>query len=91
MTIEMILYIGKDAIITLLLMGTPMLVAGAIIGVIISMVQTVTQLKDQSLAFVPKIVGVLVVLILTTPFLIKTMIDYSHRIFDLAAKLGHGY
>ena len=90
MSIEMIIYIGKDAVVTLLLMGAPMLLAGALIGILISMMQTVTQLKDQSLAFVPKIVGVLLVLILSTPFLVKTLVDYVNRIFDLAAKLGHG-
>ena len=88
MSIELIMAIGKDAIVTLLLMGAPILVAGALVGILISMVQTVTQLKDQSLAFVPKIVIVLVVLILSTPFLMKLLIDYCNRIFALVEKLG---
>lgn len=91
MSIEMIIAIGKDTIVTLLLMGAPMLVSGAVLGILISMLQTVTQLKDQSLAFVPKIIGVLLVLVVFTPFLIKTLSDYCSRIFLLVEKLGYGF
>lgn len=91
MSIEMIIAIAKDTIVTLILMGAPMLVSGAVLGIVISMLQTVTQLKDQSLAFVPKIIGVLLVLILFTPFLIKTLTDYCNRIFFLVEKLGYGF
>ena len=91
MSIEMIIAIGKDAIVTLILMGAPMLISGALLGILISMLQTVTQLKDQSLAFVPKILGVLLVLIFSVPFLIKTLTDYCNRIFLLVEKLGCGF
>jgi flagellar biosynthesis protein FliQ len=90
MNIEMIVQIGEDTVITLLYMAAPMLLAGAIIGIIVSMVQTVTQLKDQSITFIPKIVGIFVILIFATPFLIKTIVDYTNRIYALAEKMGRG-
>lgn len=86
-----IMQLGKDTIVTVILIGGPMLVVGAVIGVLVSMIQTVTQLKDQSLTFIPKIVGVLAVLLLATPFITKTITGFTFRIFDLAAKLGHIY
>jgi flagellar biosynthetic protein FliQ len=89
MQTETVVAIGKDTIKTLMLMGGPMLIAGAVIGVTVSMLQTVTQLKDQSLTFIPKIIGVLLVTIVATPFLIKTIVEFSLRIFKLAEQLGH--
>ena len=84
----MIIAIGKDTILTLVLMGAPMLAVGALIGIIMSMVQTVTQLKDQSLTTIPKILGVMITAIVATPFLIKTIISFTNRIFLMAIKLG---
>lgn len=90
MNTNMVITIARDAVTTLLLMGAPMLLAGAFIGIFMSMIQTVTQLKDQSLTFIPKIIGVLVVAIMAGPFLLKTILNFTNRIFLLAEKLGCG-
>ena len=89
MNVELVIKIGKDAILTLLLMAAPMLLTGAFIGVILSMVQSVTQLRDQSITFIPKIVGVFLILLFSTPFLIKTIVGYTYRLYDLIEKLGY--
>ncbi|MBN2143643.1 MAG: flagellar biosynthetic protein FliQ [Candidatus Aureabacteria bacterium] len=90
MNVEMIVRIGEDTIITLLYMSAPLLIVGAVIGIVVSMLQTVTQLKDQSLTFIPKIVGIFIVLIFAAPFLIKTIVDYTNRLYSLAEQLGRG-
>ncbi len=89
MSTEMIVAIGQDTVITLLMMVGPMLIAGAFIGIFASMIQTVTQLKDQSLTFIPKIIGVFLVLIFATPFMLNAIVSFTRRLYDLAVTLGH--
>jgi flagellar biosynthetic protein FliQ len=89
MSTEMIVAIGRDTVITLLLMAAPMLLAGAFIGIFVSMLQTVTQLKDQSLTFIPKIIGVFLILIFATPFMLNAIVGFTYRLYDLAITLGH--
>ncbi|EKD27047.1 MAG: flagellar biosynthetic protein FliQ [uncultured bacterium] len=91
MNTAMILGISKDTIYTLILLSAPMLIAGALIGIFTSTLQQVTQLKDQSITFIPKIFGVLLIALFFTPFFIKTLSEYSNRIFLLVEKLGVGY
>ncbi len=88
MSTSMIVALGKDTVITLLLMGAPMLAVGALLGILMSMLQTVTQLKDQSLTTIPKIIGVMAVIIIATPFLIKTIVSFAERIFFMTIELG---
>ncbi len=88
MSVAMVISIGRDTVLTLVMMGAPMLAVGALIGIVMSMIQTVTQLKDQSLTTIPKILGVLVVTIIATPFLIKTIVGFTNRVFSLAIHLG---
>ena len=90
MNIEMIIGIGKDTVMTTIYMAAPMLLTGALIGIVISMVQTVTQLKDQSITFIPKIFGVLLVAIFATPFLLQTIVNFTLRLYRLAETLGKG-
>lgn len=90
MNVEMVISIGRDTVTTLILMGGPMLLTGAVIGIVVSMLQQVTQLRDQSLTFIPKILGVLVVALIGAPFLIKTIVTFSEKVFYLAQKLGQG-
>jgi len=84
----MIVGIGKDTVMTLLMMAAPMLITGAAIGVFVSMLQTVTQLKDQSLTFIPKIVGVFVILIVATPFMVRNIVEFTERLYALVEFLG---
>lgn len=88
MTTDVVVMISKETVMCMIAMGAPMLIAGALIGVVVSMIQTVTQLKDQSLTFIPKIVGVLGITMFTTPFLIRTIVNYTERIFQLAIDWG---
>ena len=60
-----------------LLIGAPVLLAAIIVGLFISILQAVTQLQDQTLSFVPKIVAMLVTLIIVFPWVMTRMIEYS--------------
>lgn len=65
-----------------LLLSLPMLLAGLIAGLVISIFQATTQINEMTLSFVPKIILVVVVLIFLMPWMVTTMIDFTTGIFD---------
>ncbi|MBN1916624.1 MAG: flagellar biosynthesis protein FliQ [Verrucomicrobia bacterium] len=81
MTPEMTVTLMTQTLYTVLIVAGPLLAAGLIIGVLVSIFQTVTQIREMSLTFVPKIVGVMVVLAIFAPWMTATLIDYTESIF----------
>jgi len=81
MTPELTITLMKQTLYTVLMVAGPLLAAGLIIGVLVSIFQTVTQIREMSLTFVPKIVGVLVVLAVFAPWMASTLIDFTMTIF----------
>ena len=62
--------------------AAPMLIAGLVVGVLISIFQTATSIQDQTLTFIPKIVAVLVVLLIALPWMMQLMTDFTARLFS---------
>ena len=77
---ELILRLAKQTLETVLLVSAPMLAAGLIVGVIISIVQIVTSIHDTALAFVPRIVVTFVVFLIVFPWMMGTMVSYTHTL-----------
>lgn len=73
--------LGRDAVLLTLLIGTPVMAMAIVIGLSVSIFQAVTQLQDQTLSFVPKIVGMLVTLLYILPWLLSQMVEYSIDLF----------
>lgn len=80
--------IGKEAIYTLLIITTPLLIAAMMIGLIIGLIQTLTQVQEMTLVFVPKILLVFIGLLFLLPFMIEQMRAFSNGIFDRIVALG---
>ena len=72
--------LGRHALWTMLLIGSPVLVAGMIVGLVISLFQALTQIQEQTVAFVPKIVVMLLVLSVSLPWLIAQMLQYTSEL-----------
>mgnify|MGYP002515683415 CR=1 FL=1 len=83
-----VLEVGKDAIYTLLLVVGPLLLIAMIVGLLISLVQTLTQIQEMTLVFVPKILVVFISLILLLPFMIEQLRTFSAGLFDRIVALG---
>ncbi|ANV97460.1 flagellar export apparatus protein FliQ [Helicobacter enhydrae] len=66
-----------------LLISLPMLLAGLIVGLMVSIFQATTQINEMTLTFVPKILAVIVVLIFTLPWMLNMVLDYTRRVFEL--------
>ena len=80
--------LGRQAIWIALMIGAPMLVAGLVVGLVIGLLQAVTQVQEQTVALVPKIVIMVLVLSVTLPWLLHEMLQYSHdMIANIPAKL----
>jgi flagellar biosynthesis protein FliQ len=70
--------LGRQAIVVALLIGSPVMLAGMVVGLFIGLLQAVTQIQEQTIAFVPKLVVMVLMLALLAPWLINQMVQYSH-------------
>ncbi|MBI5128037.1 MAG: flagellar biosynthesis protein FliQ [Rhodopseudomonas palustris] len=61
--------VARDAIWTIVIVSAPLMVVGLVVGVAVSLVQALTQIQEQTLVFVPKILAIFVTLVLTLPFM----------------------
>jgi flagellar biosynthesis protein FliQ len=82
MSQEMVIEIAERAIYVVLLAAGPLLLVALGVGLLVSIFQATTSIQEQTLAFVPKIVSVLVALILFGPWILSTMIDYFYDILN---------
>lgn len=82
MNSDFIIGLAGQAVYTVLKVSAPMLLMGLVVGLIISIFQATTQIQEQTLAFVPKIVAVLVSLIIFGPWILTTMVDFTFNILD---------
>ena len=76
----------RQALIVTLKLTAPILAAGMLIGLGISLLQAITSVQDQTVSFVPKIVAMVVVMILLASWIIQRLVDYSSELFELAHK-----
>jgi flagellar biosynthetic protein FliQ len=80
MTEGMIVSIGRDALLTILLVAAPLLGVGMIVGLLVSIFQATTQIHEQTLAFVPKIVAVLIAMVAFGPWMLTKLIDFTSNL-----------
>lgn len=76
-----ILTVLKDAIMTALLMSAPFLIISLVIGIVVSVFQAATQIHEQNVVFVPKIIATGLILIFFGSWLFNTIINFTTRIF----------
>jgi flagellar biosynthetic protein FliQ len=78
----------RDAVMITLKLGGPPLLAGLLVGLVVSVIQAVTQIHEQTLAFIPKLVVLFAVIVLLAPFMVSTLTDYTRLVFDRIAAVG---
>ena len=87
MTEQFVIGIARDALYTVFIVAAPVLLVSIVIGLLISIFQAATSINEMTLTFVPKILGVGIVLILLLPFMMEKEIDFTKRIFDIIPTL----
>lgn len=83
----MILELVRQAMMAMLIVAAPLLVVAVLVGLVISILQATTQIQEQTLVFVPKIVVTFAVLLLMLPFIMQTMNTFTLDIFDNIANV----
>jgi flagellar biosynthetic protein FliQ len=81
MSHALVVDLARNAIMLSMLIAGPMLVVALLIGLAVSILQAVTQIQEQTLAFVPKLVGVSAVFLLALPWIIQLLVKYTTELF----------
>ena len=87
MTGAEVLDVSRDAIWTIVIVSAPLMLVGLVVGVVISLVQALTQIQEMTLVFVPKILAMFITLVLALPFMADSL--HSHML-RLSARIAGG-
>ena len=82
---EATLQLVRDTLVLTLKLAAPILAAGVVVGLLVSIFQSVTSIQDQTITFVPKIVVMIVVAGLLLPWITARLIDFARDLFSFAA------
>jgi len=66
-----------------LFLALPALLTGMLLGLLVSIFQATTQINEMTLSFIPKIIGVIIVIVLTMPWMLNEVIDFASHVFNL--------
>ncbi len=81
MTIEQATEMTRNAVVLVLMLGAPIMLMAILVGLVISVVQAVTQLQDQTLSFVPKIIAMGLAGLALLPWMMHRIVEYATEIF----------
>ncbi|WP_366524799.1 flagellar biosynthesis protein FliQ [Ferrovum sp.] len=82
MTPESVMTLGQQALTLAVVVSAPVLLVALGIGLIISIFQAATQINEMTLSFIPKMLGLVLVLVILGPWMIGLMVDYIHRLYE---------
>ncbi|HHY03877.1 MAG TPA: flagellar biosynthesis protein FliQ [Thermoanaerobacterales bacterium] len=89
MTQETVIHLGREALTVALLVSAPVLGLGMIVGIIVSILQATTQIQEQTLTFVPKMITVFVALIIFGPWMLNTIVQFTYNLFSGLSNFIH--
>jgi flagellar biosynthetic protein FliQ len=81
MTEDIVLSLGRDAIWTTVLLSAPLLLSALVVGLVVSIIQAVTQINEATLTFIPKMLAIVVVLIIMAPWMTQMLTSYTTELF----------
>lgn len=81
MSEEIVMQIATETLKTMMLIAGPMLIAAMAIGIIVSVLQAITQINEATLTFIPKMIAIIVVLLVMAPWMMEVLQNYSSEIF----------
>ncbi|MCB2230602.1 flagellar biosynthesis protein FliQ [bacterium] len=87
MTPQLVVTIGREALIAVLMVASPMLAFALVVGLSIAIFQAVTQINEMTLTFIPKILAVAAALLIFLPWMINQLTDFTRRMFELIPTL----
>ncbi|WP_090143154.1 flagellar biosynthesis protein FliQ [Limnohabitans sp. DM1] len=82
MDAQMVFTKGQEALMILLMVSMPILLTVLVVGLLVSVIQAITQINEASLSFVPKLLVAVGVMIFAGPWMLSTMVDYIRRTLE---------
>lgn len=82
MTPEMVIDVGRQALMVMVLLSAPVLLTALAIGLVIGMVQAATQIQEMTLSFIPKLLGMFAALAIVGHWMLGLMVEYTLRLYD---------
>jgi flagellar biosynthesis protein FliQ len=83
-----ILEVARDSVWTMLLVAGPLLIIATVVGLTISLLQALTSIQEMTLTFVPKMMAMLLGMLVMLPFMMTTLIEFTHRLFERFVQAG---
>jgi flagellar biosynthetic protein FliQ len=87
---DVVVSLAMDAISVAMKVAIPMLMAGLVVGLIVSIFQAVTQIQEQTLAFIPKVAGLAVVLVVGGPWMLGQLLNWTEELYGQIPNLVGG-
>lgn len=81
MTEDMVLQIGEDALLLIVYLAAPLLLSALFVGLMVGVLQAVTQIQEQTLSFIPKLMALVVALVLMGPWLLQLWVTFTQELF----------
>ncbi|MBP7255024.1 MAG: flagellar biosynthesis protein FliQ [Negativicutes bacterium] len=89
MSSDLVVQMAREALFMVMLISAPMLGLGMLVGILVSVFQATTQIQEQTLAFIPKIVAVFVAILIFGPWMLRLLTDYIRELFvNLPSLIG---
>ncbi len=88
MTEELVVHIIKETIWVAFLLAGPMLGVGLVVGLVVGVFQSVTQIHELTLTFIPKIVSVALVILFLMPWMVQSILGFTRNMFQMIGGLG---
>jgi len=82
MTIDTVTGITRDALYTIIMTSAPLLLISLVVGLIVSIFQTVTSIQEQTLTFVPKILSIFIMLMVAGHWMLNNMVDFTEQLWS---------
>jgi len=81
MSPESVMTLAQQAMEVTLMIAAPLLLSALVIGLVVSIFQAATQINEMTLSFIPKLIGMFIVLMISGSWMINTMVDFVQRLF----------
>lgn len=82
-----VMRIGQEAIFTIIEVAAPLLLVGLVVGLLVSIFQAMTQINEQTLVFIPKIVGILLAMLVCGSWMLTRLTEFTEKLFASIAML----
>lgn len=89
MTPETVLTVGSQALQLVLMLAAPLLLTALAVGVLIGVFQAATQINEQTLSFIPKLLSTAAVLVVTGPWMLRLLTEFTRRLYESIPSLIH--